>query len=127
MLLVRVDHARTPAPHTARRPSAALSSSVGEKPAPALDVAVTVLGDDQADAAFRMAAAVRRAGLRTGVYLGSSGKLARQLKWAAAEGARFCLIHGDRERAAGEVIVRDMTSGEQTTHPVAQVAAFFTK
>ncbi|MFE5330568.1 histidine--tRNA ligase [Embleya sp. NPDC056575] len=102
-----------------------LLTSAGEKPASVLDVAVTVLGDDHADEAFRMAAAVRRAGLRTGVYMGSSSKLARQLKWAAAEGARFCLIYGDRERAAGEVIVRDMTSGEQTAHPVDQVAEFF--
>ncbi|OPC81274.1 histidine--tRNA ligase [Embleya scabrispora] len=102
-----------------------LLTSAGEKPASALDVAVTVLGDDHADEAFRMAAAVRRAGLRTGVYMGSSSKLARQLKWAAAEGARFCLIYGDRERDAGEVIVRDMTTGEQTTHPVDQVAGSF--
>ncbi|MGW9214044.1 histidine--tRNA ligase [Embleya sp. NPDC055664] len=102
-----------------------LLTSAGEKPASVLDVAVTVLGDDHADEAFRMAAAVRRAGLRTGVYMGSSSKLARQLKWAAAEGARFCLIYGDRERAAGEVIVRDMTSGEQTAHPVDQVAESF--
>ncbi|MFE3202634.1 histidine--tRNA ligase [Embleya sp. NPDC059237] len=102
-----------------------LLTSAGEKPASVLDVAVTVLGDDHADEAFRMAAAVRRVGLRTGVYMGSSSKLARQLKWAAAEGARFCLIYGDRERAAGEVIVRDMTSGEQIAHPVDQVAESF--
>jgi histidyl-tRNA synthetase len=102
-----------------------LLTADGTTLAPTLDVAVTVLGDDQADEAFRMAAAVRRTGLRTGVYMGSSGKLARQLKWAAAEGARFCLIYGDRERDAGNVIVRDMASGEQVTRPANQVAKFF--
>ncbi|MFJ4802756.1 histidine--tRNA ligase [Streptomyces murinus] len=102
-----------------------LLPSAGEQPAPALDVAVTVLGDALSDVAFRMAAAIRRAGLRTGVYMGTSGKLARQLKWAADQGARFCLIYGEREREAGEVIVRNMASGEQTTHPVDQVAEHF--
>ncbi|WP_421676808.1 ATP phosphoribosyltransferase regulatory subunit [Streptomyces sp. LaBMicrA B280] len=47
-----------------------LLPSAGEQSAPVLDVAVTVLGDDLADEAFRMAAAIRRAGLRTGVYMG---------------------------------------------------------
>ncbi|MEV7780670.1 histidine--tRNA ligase [Kitasatospora sp. NPDC088351] len=104
-----------------------LLSSAAQQPAPALDVAVTVLGEALADDAFRMAAAIRRTGQRTGVYLGSSGKLARQMKWAADQGARFCLIYGEREREAGEVIVRDMTSGEQTTHPVDQVAEHFAR
>ncbi|MFJ5123474.1 histidine--tRNA ligase [Kitasatospora sp. NPDC088548] len=104
-----------------------LLSSAAQQPAPALDVAVTVLGEALADDAFRMAAAIRRTGQRTGVYLGSSGKLARQMKWAADQGARFCLIYGEREREAGEVIVRDMASGEQTTHPVDQVAEHFAR
>ncbi|MFY4720044.1 His/Gly/Thr/Pro-type tRNA ligase C-terminal domain-containing protein [Streptomyces sp. LaBMicrA B280] len=56
---------------------------------------------------------------------GTSGKLARQLKWAADQGARFCLIYGEREWEAGEVIVRNMASGEQTTHPVDRVAEHF--
>ncbi|MFJ6213777.1 histidine--tRNA ligase [Streptomyces sp. NPDC092296] len=102
-----------------------LLSSAAQQPAPALDIAVTVLGDALADDAFRMAAAIRSTGQRTGVYLGSSGKLARQMKWAADQGARFCLIYGEREREAAEVIVRDMASGEQTTHPVDRVAERF--
>ncbi|MFE2870291.1 histidine--tRNA ligase [Embleya sp. NPDC059259] len=101
-----------------------LLPAANEPAAPTLDVAVTALGDDHTDA-FRMAAAIRRTGLRTGVYLGSSGKLARQLKWAADQGARFCLIHGPAEQAAGRVIVRDLTSGTQTTHPPERVADFF--
>lgn len=102
-----------------------LLPSATERPAPALDVAVTVLGPDLADQAFRMAAEIRRTERRTSVYLGSSRKLARQLKWAADQGAGFCVIYGERERAAGVVIVRDLESGEQTTHPVGEVAAYF--
>ncbi len=51
------------------------------------------------------------------MYLGSSGKLAKQLTWANAQHARFVLIYGTDEQAANEVTVRDMESGEQTPVP----------
>jgi histidyl-tRNA synthetase len=51
------------------------------------------------------------------VYLGASGKLGRQLKWASHQGARWCLIYGNAEHSAGLVTVRDMQSGEQTQVP----------
>src|SRR5580693_8791430 len=44
-----------------------------------LDVAVTVMGEELAAASFDFAAIARGAGLRASVYLGSSGKLGRQL------------------------------------------------
>jgi histidyl-tRNA synthetase len=78
-----------------------------------LDVAVTVLGADVAGEAFRLAAAARGAGLRASVYLGGSGKLGRQLKWASDSGARWCLIYGDKEREAGVVTIRDLVTGDQ--------------
>jgi len=90
--------------------------------APRLDVAVTVIDDDAAADAMDFAARLRRAGLRTEVYLGSSRKLARQLKWAADRHARFALIYGPQERAAGLVTVRDMDSGEQQQVPPDQLA-----
>jgi histidyl-tRNA synthetase len=83
-----------------------------------LDVAVTVMRPDLAVESFALAAAVRAVGLRASVYLGSSGKLGRQLKWASDVGARWCLIYGEQEHQAGAVTVRDMRTGEQ-----AQVAA----
>ena len=87
-----------------------------------LDVAVTVMDDDLAPASFGFAAVARSVGVRASVYLGSSGKLGRQLKWASDAGARFCLIYGRSEQADGNVTVRDMTSGEQTSVPVAELA-----
>ena len=57
------------------------------------------------------------------MYLGSSGKLGRQLKWASDNEARWCLIYGGTEREAGTVTVRDMVSGEQTAVPVAELGA----
>jgi histidyl-tRNA synthetase len=83
-----------------------------------LDVAVTVMGQELAGRSFGLAAAARAAGLRASVYLGASGKLGRQLKWASDQGARWCLIYGSAEDEAGTVTVRDMDSGEQTSVPV---------
>lgn len=81
-----------------------------------LDVALTALGHSEAET-LRLARALRSRGLRVGIYLGSSGKLAKQLKWADDQRARFVVIRGADEEAAGEVIVRDMTTGEQHRVP----------
>jgi len=89
-----------------------------------VDVAVTVLAADLADASFALAAEARGAGLRATVYLGSSGKIGRQLKWAADAGARWCLIYGNAERQASTVTVRDLDSAEQEAVPFGEVGAY---
>jgi len=89
-----------------------------------LDVAVTIMDERHAARSFGFAAGARAAGLRASVYLGSSGKLGRQLKWASAAGARWALIYGDAEEEAGTVTVRDMVSGEQTAVPLAGLAGY---
>jgi len=89
-----------------------------------LDVAVTVLGAQFAGRAFRLAAAARSAGLRASVYLGGSGKLGRQLKWASDSGARWCLIYGEKEDQAGLVTVRDMETGDQAEVAPDEVAGY---
>jgi histidyl-tRNA synthetase len=88
-----------------------------------LDVAVTVMGEPYVRESFGFAAVARAAGLRASVYLGSSGKLGKQLRWASDQGARWCLIYGGTEREAGTVTVRDMVSGQQTGVPVAELGA----
>jgi histidyl-tRNA synthetase len=92
--------------------------------APRLDAAITIMSDDDAGAAMDFAARLRHAGLSTEVYLGSSRKLGRQLRWAADRRARFALIHGDQERQAGLVTVRDMDSGDQHQVAPADLATF---
>jgi histidyl-tRNA synthetase len=88
-----------------------------------LDVAVTVMGEELAAASFDFAATARGAGLRASVYLGSSGKLGRQLKWASDQGARWCLIYGSTEAEAGTVTLRDLRSGEQEAVPIGDLGA----
>jgi histidyl-tRNA synthetase len=92
-----------------------------------LDVAVTVIGEQFAGTSFALAAAARAAGLRASVYLGRSGKLGRQLSWANAMGARWCLIFGSAEEEAGTVTVRDMREGEQATVPVAEAGSYLAR
>ena len=92
-----------------------------------LDVAVTVMGERFAARSFGFAAAARAAGLRASVYLGSSGKLGRQLKWASDQGARWALIYGAAEEEAGTVTVRDMVTGDQTAAPVADLTEYLSR
>jgi histidyl-tRNA synthetase len=89
-----------------------------------LDVGVTVMRPDLAVESFGFAAAARAAGLRASVYLGSSGKLGRQLKWASDNGARWAVIYGEQEHEAGVATVRDMLSGEQAQVPGADLREF---
>jgi histidyl-tRNA synthetase len=92
-----------------------------------LDMAVTVMDQRYAARSFVLAAAARSAGLRASVYLGASGKLRRQLKWASDQGARWSLIYGGAEEEAGTVTVRDMTTGEQTAVPASELAGYLAR
>lgn len=94
---------------------------------PRLDAAVTVLDAESAAEAMDFASRLRGAGLSAEIYLGSSGKLAKQLKWAADRRARFALIYGRQEREAGAVTVRDMDSGEQASVAPERLAAHLAK
>jgi len=92
-----------------------------------LDVAVTVMRPDLAAQSFAFAAAGRSVSLRASVYLGSSAKLGRQLKWASDNGARWCVIYGAQEHEADVVTVRDMRTGEQTQVPAAELGSFLAR
>ncbi len=87
-----------------------------------LDVALTVLGAE--DEIMHLAREIRAQGLRTGVFLGSSSKLGKQMKWANDQHARSVLIYGPDEQQAREITVRDMESGEQIRVPMAQAVAY---
>jgi histidyl-tRNA synthetase len=93
-------------------------------PSARLDVAVTVLGPDLAAQSFAFASAARSAGLRSSVYLGASGKLRTQLKWANDSGARWSVIYGEQEQQAGVATVRDMRTGQQARVPDTDLAGY---
>jgi histidyl-tRNA synthetase len=89
----------------------------------ALDVALPVLGPETEPALLRLAGQLRADGLRVGVYLGASGKIAKQLKWANDQNARYTLLLGPKEYAENVVTVRDMVSGDQEQVPLDAAAA----
>ncbi len=65
--------------------------------------------------ALRLAASLRRGGLRVLVYP-EADKIGRQLKYADARGVRFVAILGGDEIAAGTVTVKDLTAKTQHTY-----------
>jgi histidyl-tRNA synthetase len=89
----------------------------------AVDIMVTLWNENARGDAVRLAADLRRGGLRVDVYP-EADKLGKQFKYAGSRSVPFVAIVGDDERARGEVAVKDMRSGGQTAVPRAEVAAF---
>ena len=76
-----------------------------------LDIFIAPLGDAALRHAGELARELRRGGSSVEVMAG--GKLKRAMELANKLGARFALILGDDEIAAGEYSLKDMQSGEQ--------------
>ena len=88
----------------------------------ASDVLVTLWNGDRAGDALALAADLRAAGLRVEVYP-DADKLGKQFKYASAKGIPYVAVVGDDEAARGEVTIKDMRSGGQSSVPRAQAAA----
>ncbi|MGH2537940.1 MAG: histidine--tRNA ligase [Candidatus Promineifilaceae bacterium] len=85
---------------------------VDECPGPA--VMVVHLGAETKVAAVQLVAALRQAGLGARLAFGSEPRsLKSQLREAGRRGARFAVIVGADELAAGRAAVRDMAAGSQ--------------
>jgi histidyl-tRNA synthetase len=91
----------------------------------AADVLVTVWNDQSRADAIQLAAELRRGPLRVEVYP-EADKLGKQFKYAAGRSVPFVAVVGDDERASRQVAIKDIRSGEQTTVPRADAAAFIT-
>jgi histidyl-tRNA synthetase len=84
-------------------------------------VAVVSADPDALEPRLRVAGVLREAGLRVRPD-GSARKLGRQLESAAKVRARWAVIVGE-ELERGEVVLRDLSSGEQRDLPLTEVAA----
>ncbi len=73
-------------------------------------VVVTVFDRERVADYQRMVAALRNAGIRAELYLGS-GKMAAQLKYADRRGSPCVVIQGADEKARGEVQIKDLIAG----------------
>jgi histidyl-tRNA synthetase len=91
-----------------------LLAQQAEELAGGVEVLVTIMDDDGAADAMRLAGSLRGAGFTTEVFAGG-GKLGKQLRYADRRGAAIAVIRGADERAAGTVALKQLASGEQTT------------
>jgi histidyl-tRNA synthetase len=93
------------------RLAAALAALNKDKPAVADGpVVVLVMEKDRIADYQRMAQALRAAGIRAEMYLGTAGMKA-QMKYADRRGAPCVVIQGGDERAKGEVQIKDLIEG----------------
>jgi histidyl-tRNA synthetase len=88
-----------------------------------VDVMVALPRPELRGAAEQVAAQFRSCGLRVITPLSVEG-FGPQLKVAARHGARFAVLFGEAEWAKGEVIVKELATGEQKVMPEAEVCRF---
>jgi histidyl-tRNA synthetase len=102
-----------------------LVMSVGEMADPVVDVYLAPMGEKAEELAGTLAAELRAEGIS--VERSVDRKLKRALEVANKMGARFALIIGDNEIAAGTYLMKDMASGEQVALSRADLAAHIQK
>ncbi len=84
---------------------------IDAKPEPG-PVIVTVFDKDRVADYQRMASALRQAGIRAELYLGS-GKFGPQMKYADKRGSPCVVIQGTDEKTKGEVQIKDLIVGAE--------------
>jgi histidyl-tRNA synthetase len=78
------------------------------------------LGDEAARRLFALVGELRAAGVATDMAFDSKG-LKGAMKGADRSGARYAVILGERDIAAGSAQVKDLETGEQTAVPLAGI------
>jgi histidyl-tRNA synthetase len=84
-------------------------------------VLVTLFDENGLVSAYRLAAELRRAGVKAAVYP-EPAKLMKQLKYADRMGIKLAVIVGPDEEAAGQVTLKDLATRTQETVARAELA-----
>ena len=87
-------------------------------------VVVTVMDRDRIADYQTIVTGLRNAGIAAELYLGSSGNLGKQLKYADKRNAPAAVIQGDDEKARGVVQVKDLALGKQLAEGIADHEAW---
>jgi histidyl-tRNA synthetase len=85
------------------------------------DVMVAVWDEESLGDSLRLAQELRAAGLSVDLYP-EADKLGKQFKYASSRAVSFVAVVGDEERSRGEVVIKDLRSGEQESIKRANVA-----
>jgi histidyl-tRNA synthetase len=90
------------------------------------DVLITTLDPNMTSDYLAMAYELRRAGVKTEIYLGKSGysQSKKQFKYADDSQIPLCVIYGGNEKTAGIVTVKQMDVGKQQTTQAADRASW---
>src|SRR6185436_2075788 len=91
----------------------------GTQAQPVLDLFIAPLGEAALRHAGVLARDLRRTGI--GVELATEGKLKRAMELANKLGARYTLIVGDNEIAAGGYALKNMQTGDQENVSAAEI------
>jgi len=87
---------------------------------------VTIWNAESIADSLRLADELREQGLRADVYP-EADKLGKQFKYAATRGIPNVAVLGDDERAKGNVSIKNLKSGEQSTVGRAEAAEHLRK
>jgi histidyl-tRNA synthetase len=86
------------------------------------DLLVTLFDAQTVPDSLRLAAELRRSGVRVEVYP-EPDKLGKQMKYAASKAIPYAAVLGSDEITRGEVTIKDLRSGQQTTVARARIVA----
>lgn len=86
---------------------------IGPRPTTTAQVFVTLFSPELREASLQLARDLRAAGLNTITAMEASKNLGKQFKEADRKGVPFALVLGPDEVARGEVVVKDLATGEQ--------------
>jgi len=78
------------------------------------------LGETAQRELYRVIVALRRRGIAADLAFGGKG-LKGAMKGADRSGAAFAVVLGERDLESGHAQVKDLTTGEQTAVPIADV------
>jgi histidyl-tRNA synthetase len=88
---------------------------LGPRPRTVSEALVTIFDEELTAASLQLARELRAAGLKVETALNPREKLGKQLRYADRKGIPFALVLGPDEQARGEVVVKNLRSGEQRT------------
>ncbi|MBP7376255.1 MAG: histidine--tRNA ligase [Pyrinomonadaceae bacterium] len=84
------------------------------------DVMVTIWNEESIADSLKLAADLRKQGLRVTVYP-EADKLGKQFKYADSIDVPFVCVLGDEEKSSGNVKLKNMTSGDETKLPIKEI------
>jgi histidyl-tRNA synthetase len=93
-------------------PICAILSQENQKPANCIDLIIIPMSTETA--AQQFAENLRLESVRVLVYLGGKS-VGKAFEYANAEGIPFALVLGENELKSGQLAIKDMTTGKQTT------------